>query len=51
MGFVRELEFYKVENFLKLLKVYFFFYEDFIEVWKFEVGIWRENRVFEFFIR
>lgn len=51
MTFVREVEIFKAENPLKLLKVYFLFYEDSTEVQKFEAGIRRENVAFESLIR
>ncbi|XP_052210730.1 DNA repair endonuclease UVH1 [Diospyros lotus] len=51
MAFVREIETYKAENSNKKLKVYFLFYEDSIEVQKYEASIRRENGAFESLIR
>ncbi|KAL6512237.1 hypothetical protein OROHE_019849 [Orobanche hederae] len=51
IAFVREIETYKSEKPSKRLKVYFLFYEDSIEVQKFEASIRRENEAFESLIR
>ncbi|KAL6961719.1 DNA repair endonuclease uvh1 [Sarracenia purpurea var. burkii] len=51
MAFVREIEVYKAENPTIKVKVYFLFYEDSVEVQKFEASIRRENGAFESLIR
>ncbi|XP_010531682.1 PREDICTED: DNA repair endonuclease UVH1 [Tarenaya hassleriana] len=51
MSFVREIEVYKSENPRKQVKVYFLFYDESMEVQKFEASIRRENSAFESLIR
>ncbi|KAL6579018.1 DNA repair endonuclease uvh1 [Orobanche minor] len=51
IAFIREIETYRSEKPSKRLKVYFLFYEDSIEVQKFEASIRRENEAFESLIR
>ncbi|GJX72404.1 hypothetical protein Tco_0309575 [Tanacetum coccineum] len=51
IAFVREIKVYKAKNPSKKVKLYFLFYEDSIEVQKFEASICRENGTFESLIR
>ncbi|KAK1262359.1 DNA repair endonuclease UVH1 [Acorus gramineus] len=51
VAFVREIEVYKAQNPGRSVKVYFLFYEDSMEVQKFEASIRRENSAFESLIR
>ncbi|KAK1286890.1 DNA repair endonuclease UVH1 [Acorus calamus] len=51
VAFVREIEVYKAQNPGRGVKVYFLFYEDSMEVQKFEASIRRENSAFESLIR